>query len=104
MLFENVVKPGVLNEKSDTVRTEKILNEELPPILDFLEKTLADDRSWIGDTKVISLADISIVSHLATLDTANLSATKLIGPNRPHLLAYFQKIIDRDAFKKALQL
>jgi glutathione S-transferase len=102
LLFENVIKPQELHEKSDLGRVATILGEELPAHLDFLEQTLADGRTWIANTEAISLADIAIVSHLATLDTSNLSAVKLIGDKRPNLLSYFNKVIARDSFKKAL--
>lgn len=102
ILFETVVKPNVLKEKTDTILVDKILKEELPIILDFLEKTLADSRTWIADTKNFSLADITVASHLITLSTTGLNLDEIIGEKRPNLLKYMRKILNRPSIKKAL--
>lgn len=103
VLFEKVVKPTVLTQETDKEAVEKVLTEELPAVLDYLEKTLTDDsRTWIADTKNLSLADIAVVSHLLTLQSAQEDLNALIGVNRPHLKAYVEKIAQRDSFKKAL--
>lgn len=103
VLIERVVKPGVLKETTDEAAVKKMLNEELPVVFDFLEKTLAEDkRTWIANSKNFSLADIAVVSHLVTLQTANLNLEELIGKNRPHLLNYVKKVLDRNSFKKVM--
>lgn len=103
VLFEKVVKPNVLKQETDQDAVTKALTEDLPVVLDYLEKTLAgDSRTWIADTKNMSLADIAIVSHLVTLQTAQEDLDVIIGDNRPYLKAYVQKIAQRDSFKKAL--
>ena len=102
ILFETVAKPNVLKEKTDAILVEKMLNEELPVILDFLEKTLADNRTWIADTKNFSLADITIASHLITLSTTGLNLDETIGEKRPNLLQYMRKILNHPSVKKAL--
>lgn len=99
---EVIVKPHVLKDKTDEVVVKKMIEEELPSVLDFLEKTLSDKRIWIADTKNLSLADIAIVSHLVTLQTANFDLNALIGENRPELQKYVKKVLERDSFKKAL--
>jgi glutathione S-transferase len=104
ILVELFVKPSILKEVTDKAVTEKLL-KELPAVLDFLEQTLAKDkRTWIADTKDFSLADIALVSHLVTLKTAHLSLENLIGKDRPFLLNYVKKALDRASFKKALLL
>lgn len=103
VLFQKVVKPSVLKQETDQDAVKMALTQDLPPVLDYLEKTLAgDSRTWIADTKNISLADIAIVSHLVTLQTAQEDLDALIGENRPHLKAYVNKVAQRDSFKKAL--
>lgn len=103
LVFENVVKPSVLKESTDMGKIEKILHLELPVLLDYLEHTLSDGRSWIAGTQDFSLADIVITSHLATLDFTNLiSAVNAIGKDRPHLMSYYQKVVARESFKKAM--
>ena len=102
ILFEKAIKPNFLKEKTDTTLVDNILKEELPVILDFLEKTLADNRAWIADTKNFSLADITIACHLATLSTTGLNLDEIIGEKRPNLLKYIRKILNRPSVKKAL--
>ncbi|OJW51168.1 MAG: hypothetical protein BGO67_12660 [Alphaproteobacteria bacterium 41-28] len=102
ILFEKVIKPNFLKEKTDTALVDNILKEELPVVLDFLEKTLADNRAWIADTKNFSLADITIASHLITLSTTGLNLDETIGEKRPNLLQYMRKILNRPSVKKAL--
>lgn len=103
ILFEKVVKPGVLKDTTDEAAVEKVLKEELPVVLDYLEDTLAKEKStWISNTKNFSLADITIVAHLASLKKANLDLNEIIGKDRPLLLAYVTKVLDRDSFKKSM--
>jgi glutathione S-transferase len=78
------------------------LKEKLPVVLDFLEETLADNRTWIADTKNFSLADITIASHLITLSNAGLNLDETIGEKRPNLLKYMSKILNRPSVKKVL--
>lgn len=102
ILVEKIVKPNILKETSDAQTINKMLQTELPIVLDFLEETLADKRTWIADTKNFSLADITIVSHLVTLTTSDLNLEEVIGEKRPNLLAYVKKVLDRKSFKTAL--
>lgn len=102
ILFESVVKPNVLKEKTDSALVESLLKEKLPVVLDFLEEKLADNRTWIADTKNFSLADITIASHLITLSNAGLNLDETIGEKRPNLLKYMSKILNRPSVKKVL--
>lgn len=102
MLFENVVKPDVLKENTDSTLVENLLKEKLPPVLDFLEETLADKRTWIADTKNFSFADITIASHLITISKAGLNLEETIGEKRPNLVKYMRTILNRPSVKKAL--
>ena len=96
------IKPNFLKENTDTTLVDNILKEELPVVIDFLEKTFADNRAWIADTKNFSLADITIASHLITLSTTGLNLDETIGEKRPNLLKYMRKILNRPSVKKAL--
>jgi glutathione S-transferase len=100
---ENVIKPKLLKAKTDEAAVQKALKEDLPVVLDFLEKTLKDGKlMYIADTKEISVADIVVVTHLLTLKTANVNLDELIGKDRSNLLHYVNKILSRDSFKKVL--
>ncbi len=101
ILFQEIVKPQVLKQDKD----EKVINDSmqsLEKVFNFLEKSLADGRNWIADTKNMSMADIAIVGHMVSLIRANKDLNATIGSNRPHLQKYVQKVLATDAFKKAL--
>ncbi len=102
IFFETLVKPNFLKEKTDTSLVDTVFKEELPVVLDFLERTLADHRAWIADTKNFSLADITIATHLITLSTTGLNLDETIGEKRPNLLKYMRKILKRPSVRKAL--
>lgn len=104
ILVEKIIKPAVLKQETDMDAVNKALKVDLPKILDFLEETLSNNRTWIAETTDFSLADISIVSHLVTLDTANEKLEDLIGANRPKLLTYVKKVLSRSSFKKILDI
>ena len=101
ILFEKIVKPNVLNEKTDEVVVKNLLEEQLPVVLDFLENTLSEGHiTWIADTKNFSLADISVVTHLSTLIDSGMNLDQIIGNNRPNLLKYVHKVLSRNSFSK----
>ena len=101
VLFEKIIKPGLLKEKTDESLVKNILNHQLIEVLDFLEKTLAaDKRAWVANTTDFSLADIAVVTHLSTLMDAKMDITKVIGMHRPYLLEYVKKVLSRPSFKK----
>jgi len=99
--FETIVKPQVLSEKTDSALVSENLTK-LQSVLDELEKILSDGRNWIADTKNISLADITVVSHLETLTLANQDLMGLIG-HRTYLKQYVAKMLERKSFKEAMK-
>lgn len=103
ILFEKIVKPSVLKQESDVAIVKQLLHVELVRAMDYLEETLSSNqRSWIADTTDFSLADIAVVSHLVTLNTADENLHLLIGESRPQLQAYVEKVFARDSFQKAM--
>lgn len=98
VLVEKVVKPNVLKQETDEALVNKLLTEELPVALAYLEDLFKDNRNWIANTKVFSLADIAIVSHLVTLKSANVDLMEVLS-KYPKLKAYVTKVLARDSFK-----
>lgn len=94
MFFNRVVAPVFLKRPGDLAAADLAEREELPPILDYLERTVPDaDGYLLGDQ--ISLADIAVASpfaNLAHLDTA-------IDEGRyGRTLAYTRRILSRPSF------
>ena len=102
LLMQKVILPKFFKQATDEgVVKEKLA--ELPAIFDKLEKDLSDNRSWIAKTSDISLADIAIVSHLATVNHVGMDLIKEINPKkRPHLAKYVTKVLNRPSFKEAM--
>jgi glutathione S-transferase len=59
LFYQKIVHPLVWGEAGDAARIEKSLNEDIPAVLDYLERELPAEGFLFGD---IGVADISIAS------------------------------------------
>jgi len=102
LLMQRVVLPTFFKQATDENIVKENINK-LPAVLDKLEKDLSDNREWIAKTKDISLADIAVVTHLATLENVNIDLMKEVNSKkRPHLAKYLNKVLARPSFKEAM--
>ncbi len=94
MFFNRIVAPRFLNRPGDEAVAEAALQDELPPILDYLEGVMPDDGGYlIGDT--LTLADISVASPFANFRHLNVE----LDPGRhPRTKAYIDRILARPSF------
>lgn len=90
---ERVVKPKVLNIPGDEAIVKKALEEELPPILDYLEKELGNEKWIAGDE--FSVGDIALVTHFIDLKAAGESVDK---GRWPKLAEYIDRVAARKSF------
>ena len=66
MFFNRIVAPRFIGREGDLVAADTAEREELPPILDYLEKVVPDAGGYlVGDD--ITLADIAVASPFANL-------------------------------------
>ena len=93
---QKILAPRVHKREPDAAVVNRLLNEDLPPKLDYLERSLEGDY-FVGGR--LSVADITLASDLTifhyigcTLDAARY----------PNLLAHFKRMLKRDSFRKAL--
>jgi glutathione S-transferase len=63
MFFNRIVAPRFLGREGDLDLADKAEKEELPPILDYLERTIPDNGWLVGDG--ITLADIAVATGFA---------------------------------------
>lgn len=89
---ERVVKPTVFNIPGDEAVAKKALEEELPPLLDYLEKELGNEQ-WIAGE--FSVADIAIGTHFFDLRIAGESVSK---ERWPKLASYVNRVCERCGF------
>lgn len=74
-------------KEPDEAKISEIMHKKLPPLLDYLEATLADNTYFVGNA--LSMADLAIGSQLLSLEQGKES----IDANRwPKLAAHFQRI------------
>ena len=94
MFFNRVVAPRFMNRPGDQDAADKAEREELPPILDYLEKVVPDgDGYLVGDG--LTLADIAVASPFANL---NHLSCGLEQARHPRTCAYVERILARPSF------
>lgn len=98
ILFEKIVKPKLFKKPTDEGILQTAINQELPEILNYLEKEL-NGKSWImGDQ--FTAADIAIGTHLVSLRHCGV---EINADKWPNLVAYEQKLFARPSFVKNMK-
>jgi glutathione S-transferase len=83
-----------MNRPGDEAAADKAEREELPPILDYLEKVVPDgDGYLVGDG--LTLADIAVASPFANLTHLGCEFDKA---RHPRTCAYVERILARPSF------
>ena len=96
-LFQQKVLGPMLHKKEpDPAVVRRLLNEDLPPKLDYLERSL-DGEYFVGGR--VSVADITLASDLTIFHYLGCT---LDAARHPNLLAHFKRMLQRDSFRKAL--
>jgi glutathione S-transferase len=89
MFFNRVVAPRFLQREGDLAAADKAEQEELPPILDYLETVIPESGFLVEDR--LTLADIAIASPFANFRHMGLNCLA----DRPKLAAYVDAILSR---------
>lgn len=71
IFLQRVIKPALLSQPADQTIVEKAISVELPPMLTYLDQTLAQ-QEWLADQR-FSMADTAIVVQLLALRKAEVS-------------------------------
>ena len=93
IVFNRLVGPRFLGQPGDEEVARKAECDELPPLLDYLERVIPASGFLVEDR--LTLADSSIASPFATLDHAG---TCIDGGRHPRLKAYVDAILARPSF------
>lgn len=94
MFFNRIVAPRFLKRAGDLEEADLAEREELPPILDYLERTIPDS-GWLVENR-LTLADIAVASPFANFRHLGLD----IGAEaRPKLAAFVDRVLSRPSFK-----
>ena len=94
MFFNRVVAPRFLGRPGDLDAADKAEKEELPPILDYLERVVPEAGGFlVGDS--ITLADIAVASPFANLGHLDIKPDEA---RYPRTLAWVEAILARPSF------
>ena len=81
------MRPKVLKQEPDEALIEKIINKQLPPMLDYLESQVPRGGFLFGDN--ITLADVSLLSPFVNAGYAGFA----VDPSRwPVLSAFMEQV------------
>lgn len=93
MFFNRIVAPRFLGREGDLETADKAEREELPPILDYLERTLPESGWLVGDG--ITLADIAVATAFANFRHLGIV---LDGRRYPRVAAFAERMLARPSF------
>lgn len=95
ILFEKIVKPKLFGKPTDQAILDQAITQELPEILNYLDKELSGKKWIVGNQ--FTAADIAIGNHLVSLKQCGVDISAEKWPNVVH---YTQDLFARDSFKK----
>jgi glutathione S-transferase len=95
IFFNKIVAPRFLGRPGDLEAAEQAELNDLPPILDYLEKAVPDERGYlVGDR--LTLADIAVAGPFANFRHTD---TKVDPARYPRTVAFVDRILERPSFK-----
>jgi len=93
MFFNRVVAPRFLGRPGDLAMADAAERDELPPILDYLERTIPDSGYLVEDR--LTLADLAVASPFANLAHIGVCPDP---SSHPRTAAYVEAILARPSF------
>ena len=92
MFFNRVVAPRFLGRPGDMAVADKAEADELPPILDYLERVAPEAGGFLVEDR-LTLADIAVAAPFANFGHMGLDLGRW-----PRAVAYTQSILERPSF------
>lgn len=94
MFFNRIVAPRFLGRPGDEAAADAAERDELPPVLDYLEKALPDDGWLVGGR--LTLADIAVASPFVNLGHLGIA----IDPSRhPRVAGFAERMLSRPSYR-----
>lgn len=97
IFFQKIAGPAFFKQPTDEAIVSKAINEELPPLLDYLESQLGKDDWLMG--RSFSIADIGVATHFAQASFCGVSPD---AKGWPRLAAYVARVLSRPSFAEAI--
>lgn len=94
MFFNRVVAPRFLRREGDLEAADKAEREELPPLLDYLERVMPDSGHLVEDR--LTLADIAVASPFANFRHLGIA---IDASRRPKVAAFAERMLARPSFR-----
>jgi glutathione S-transferase len=93
MFFNRIVAPRFLGREGDLETADKAEKEELPPILDYLERTIPDSGWLVGNQ--LTLADIAVATAFANFRHLGMETD---GDRYPKVAEFAGRMLARPSF------
>jgi glutathione S-transferase len=93
VFFNRIVAPKFMGRPGDDEAADKAVREELPPLIDYLEK-VAPPSGFLVDDR-LTLADLAVASPFANLGHCGVTIDKA---THPKAAAYVEAILARPSF------
>lgn len=93
IFFNRVVAPRFLKREGDLALADKAEREELPPLLDYLERMIPESGFLVEDR--LTLADLSVASPFVNFGHMGLDTSR-----HKRVKAYVEAILARPSFKQ----
>jgi len=94
IFFQKIVGPRFLNQPTNEAMVKKAIEEELPPMFDYLEGEIGNNEFLVGRT--LTIGDLGIASQFVNLRHTGMTPD---AERWPKLAAYVQRMHDRPSFK-----
>lgn len=94
MFFNRIVAPVFLKRPGDAAVAEAAERQELPPILDYLERELPEGQGYLVGGS-LTLADIAVAGPFATLEHMKVEVDE---KRYPKTLAFVRRMLARPSF------
>ncbi len=97
IFFEKFVKPMVFKQDTDEERVKDIVENQMPPVMDYLESLIEKGSETLLDT--FSIADVALGAHLGGLRYAGMA---IDGDRWPGVAGYADALWARPSFAKVM--
>jgi len=94
VFFPKVVAPRFFNQPANAAEIQKVVDTEVPPLLEYLEGEIGDKEYLVGNK--FSIADIGIATIFVNYGFAGYGVD---AKRWPKLAAYVNRILSRPSFK-----
>ena len=98
VFFQRVVRKLIFKQQGDETIVRKKIDEEAPPVFDWLEQQIGD-REWLVGTR-FSIADLAMASPFVNYSHAG---EKPDAKRWPRLTAYLQRVHSRPSYKALIE-